>query len=438
VGQKRLSSSHECNLSRIIDRNGRQSVLRAAGAATIGNVFESYDFTIYAAFAVPISRSFFPAGNEQTSLFLGFATFGLGFVARPIGAIFLGGHADRHGRRAALILTLLLMALGTGIIACCPTYDRIGIWAPIVIILARLIQGFSAGGEVGGAIAILAEYAPAEHRALYASFQQWSQGGATLMSALVATIIALLLPPRAILAWGWRLAFMVGLLIVPVGLYIRRELEDAPLFKESQHVSKLPILVVLRNHWLAVLTGMLVVMLWTVAQYIANYFPTFAVRELKVSLFQSYLGLLVVGTVLMFCPVMGIVADRFQRRRVMIFGALGLIIVSYPAFSYVIAAPSVKHLVITQITVATFMLIYTAPASAVLAELFPTAVRATGVALTYSLGVTIFGGFTPAIITALISWTGKPISVAFYLMGAATVSFIAMLMVKDRTGEVLS
>jgi len=418
----------------------RLSVGRAVAAATVGNMLEWYDFTIYAAFAVPISKAFFPADSEVVSLLLSFVTFGLGFVARPFGAAFLGGYADRKGRRNALSLTILLMALGTAIIALCPGYDRIGLAAPIVIIVARLIQGFSAGGEIGGAVSTLVEHAPPERRGLYGSFQQLSQGGSTMLSGLVAIIISLALSPAEIGAWGWRLAFGVGLLIAPVGLYIRRELQDAPVFTQTaaEHKAELPIRVILRHHWRAVLTGMLVVMLWTVAQYIANYFPTFAVRELKVPLSTSYLGPLVVGAVLLFCPIVGVLADRFRRKNVMIAGALGLLIVAYPAFSYLIASPTPEHLVVTQIIVATFMLIYTAPASAVLAELFPTSVRATGISITYSLGVAIFGGFTPAIITALISWTGAPVAVAYYLMGAALVSLVTVFTLTDHTGEVLS
>ena len=419
--------------------NPRQSAGRAVIAATVGNMLEWYDFTIYAAFAVPISKSFFPADSEVVSLLLGFVTFGLGFVARPFGAAFLGGYADRRGRRDALSLTILLMAFGTGIIALCPSYDSIGISAPLIILLARLIQGFSAGGEIGGAVSTLVEHAPPERRGLFASFQQMSQGGSTMLSGLVAMTIALALPADAVAAWGWRLAFVVGLLIAPVGLYIRRELEDAPLFKQKiSHEQGAPIRIVLRDHWRAVVTGMLIVMLWTVAQYIANYFPTFAVRELKVSLSQSYLGPLVVGAVLLFCPLVGILSDRYQRKRVMMVGALGLLLVAYPAFAFLIAAPSTERLVATQIAVAVFMLIYTAPASAVLAELFPTPVRATGISLTYSLGVAVFGGFTPAIITALIGWTAQPVSVAFYLMAAALISLVTVLTLKDRTGEVLS
>jgi len=267
----------------------RQTVGRAVVAATVGNMLEWYDFTIYAAFALPISKAFFPADNEVVSLLLSFVTFGLGFVARPFGAAFLGGYADRKGRRNALSLTILLMALGTAIIALCPGYDRIGLAAPIVIILARLIQGFSAGGEIGGAISTLVEHAPPNRRGLYGSFQQLSQGASTLLSGLVAIIIALALSPVQIGDWGWRLAFAVGLVIAPVGLYIRRELEDAPVFKQAAAAPKTepPIRIVVRDHWRAILAGMMIVMLWTVAQYLANYFPTFAVRELKVSLSTS-------------------------------------------------------------------------------------------------------------------------------------------------------
>jgi MHS family proline/betaine transporter-like MFS transporter len=371
------------------------------------------------------------------SLLLGLITFGLGFVARPFGAVFLGSYADRRGRRDALSLTIMLMALGTAIIAFCPGYDRIGLAAPIIILLARLVQGFSAGGEIGGAVSTLVEFAPPSRRALYASFQQMSQGGSTMLSGLVAMMIALALPAAEVSAWGWRLAFVVGLCIAPVGLYIRRELEDAPLFKNAEHVRELPIRAVLRDHWRTVLMGMLIVMAWTVAQYITNYFPTFAARELKVSLTQSFLGPLVVGIVLFFCPLVGAAADRFRRKRVMIVGAVGLALVAYPAFAFLIAQPSPEHVVVTQIAVALFMLIYTAPASAVLAELFPTSVRATGVSLTYSLGVAIFGGFTPAMITALIGWTGQPVAIAYYLTAAALISLVAVLALKDRTGEVL-
>ncbi len=418
----------------------RQSVGRAVAAATVGNMLEWYDFTIYAAFAVAISKNFFPADSEIVSLLLSFVTFGLGFVARPFGAAILGGYADRRGRRNALGVTIILMALGTGIIAVCPTYERIGLAAPLIIILGRLIQGFSAGGEIGGAVSTLVEHAPPNRRALYGSYQQLSQGGSTLLASLVAIILSLALSPAQIGDWGWRVAFAVGLLIAPVGLYIRRQIEDAAVFTEKAAASadRQPAWLVFRDHWRTVLAGMLMVMLWTVAQYIASYFPTFAVRELKVSLSTSYVGPFVVGSVLLFCPIVGLLADRFGRKTVMAVGALGLLVSAYPAFAFLIASPTPAHVVETQFVIAFFMLIYTAPASAVLAELFPTRVRATGIALTYSFGVAIFGGFTPAIITALISWTAASVSIAYYLMGAALVSLIAVLTLSDKTGKTLS
>ena len=417
-----------------------QSMFRVVAAATIGNMLEWYDFTIYAAFAIPISQHFFPTDSEVVSLLLSFITFGLGFIARPFGAVVLGDYADRKGRRNALGLTILLMAAGTGIVALCPGYDTIGIAAPCIIVAARLLQGFSAGGEIGGAVALLTETAPPEKRALFASFQQLAQGGSTMLSGLVALLIAAALPVQAVNDWGWRIAFLVGLLIAPVGFYIRRALDDAPAFVHAVKLrpDEAPILLVLRDHWRPVLTGMLIVMLWTVAQYLTNYFPTFAGKQLKLPLTSAYLGPFVVGTVLLLCPLIGALADRFRRRRIMQIGGLGLLGAAYPAYAWLIAAPSDFRLICSQIVIALGMLVYTAPASAVLAELFPTRLRATGVALTYSLGVALFGGFTPAIITALIDYTGSPIAIAFYLMAAAIVSLLTLFAVRDRTGEVLS
>jgi MFS family permease len=421
-------------------RSVHPSPLRAVVAATIGNMLEWYDFVIYAAFAIPISKSFFPVADDRVSLLLGFITFGLGFVARPFGAIILGGYADRCGRSKALGVTILLMALGTSLIALCPSYQRIGLSAPMIVLVARLIQGLSAGGAIGGTISMLVESAPPGSRALYASLQQLSQGAQIMLAGLVPLVLTLVLPAGAISEWGWRLAFAMGLLIVPVGVYIRREIHESPIFKEkmTERPSDPSIAIVLRHHGRAVLTGIFIVMLWTISQYIIYSFPVFAQQQLRLPLSTSYLGSVVVGAVWLLCPLVGMLADRFQRKRVMLVGGLGMLCAAYPAYAYLIAAPNVHRLVTTQIVLMIFFLIYSTPASTVLAEMFPTAVRATGISLTYSLGVTIFGGFTPAIVTALVGWTGRPIFVAFYLMGAAVISSIAMLTLRDRTAEALS
>ena len=418
----------------------RPNPARAIVAATVGNMLEWYDFTIYAAFAVQISRAFFPSGNELTSLLYSFITFGIGFFARPFGAAVLGAYSDRRGRGAALSLTIFLMALGTGMIALCPTYASIGPLAPVIIVLARLIQGFSAGGEIGSAVSVLVENAPAHRRGFFASFQQMAQGGSTMLSGLVALTLALTLTPVQLGDWGWRIAFMIGLLIAPVGIYIRRTLADGEAFSAKAAAARPEhkAWTIARSHWRTVLAGMFVVMLWTVAQYITNYMPTYASRELKMSLSNSYFGPFVTGIILLFCPLVGVLADRFNRRRVMAVGAAGLFCVAYPAFSYLASHPDLPSLIAVQCVIGFFMLIYTAPASAVLAELFPTPVRATGIALTYSFGVALFGGFTPANITALIGFTGTPVAIAFYLMGAAAISFVTVLLVTDRTGQQLA
>jgi len=412
---------------------------RAIIAATVGNMLEWYDFTIYAAFAVQISRSFFPTSDETVSLMLSFVTFGLGFLARPIGAIFLGAYADRNGRSGALSLTIFLMAIGTAIIALCPTYASIGIAAPIIVLIGRLVQGFSAGGEIGGAVSTLVEYAPAERRGFFASFQQLSQGGSTMLSGLVSFCIALSLSAAQIDSWGWRVAFLVGLLIAPVGIYIRRSLKESQVFETAKAQAKdhSPIKDVIVDHWRGLLAGMFVVMMWTVAQYITNYMPTFASRELHMSLSNAYFGPIVTGIVLFFSPLVGLLADRFRRKWVMASGAIAAICLAYPLFSNLVANPTLATLIMTQIGVGFCMLIYTAPASAVLAELFPTHMRATGVSLCYSLGVALFGGFTPALITLLISWTHQPVAIAFYLMTTAVISLFVILTIKDHTGEAL-
>lgn len=424
-----------------IDAAGRRGrAVRAVAAAVTGNMLEFYDFIIYASFAGPISRAFFPSGSELTSLLLSFVTFGLGFVARPFGAAVLGAYADRRGRRKALSLTILLMALGTGMIALCPGFASIGIAAPLIVVAARLVQGFSAGGEIGSALSVLVEHAPAERRGFYASFQQMAQGGALMLSALVSLAIALSLSADQVGEWGWRLAFLFGLLIAPVGFYIRRSLPEAPVFEAARaeapaHGSAREVFA---GHWRAILVGMLLVLLWTVAQYLTSFMPTFASRELKMSLPNAYLGPLVTSVFLVASPLVGRLADRFNRKAVMAVGALGLLVAPWFAFSRLAGHRDLASLLLAQSAVGLFMLIYTAPASAVLAELYPTRIRATGIAITYSLSVAIFGGFTPANLTLLIGWTGDPVSVAWYLMAAAAVSLITVLSITDRTGQTLA
>ncbi|PKU23401.1 MFS transporter [Telmatospirillum siberiense] len=407
---------------------------KAIAAATVGNLLEIYDFIAYAMFAVPISKAFFPPGNDYVALILTFVTFGMGFLARPLGALVIGAYADRHGRKGALSVTILMMAAGTAVIAFCPTYHSIGLAAPILVTLGRILQGFSAGGEVGGAVATLLENAPLKRRGFYSALQQTSQGCAVLVTGLVGVVMTQLFSQDEIMNGFWRIAFMIGLLIAPVGFYIRSRVEETPAFlsvRKEARESRILTLVV--RHIRSVLLGILVMVLWTVATYVSNYFTTYAVREIHLSLQQSYIGQISYGiTMLIVCPLAGRLSDAVGRLRCLITGAIGIGLVAYPAFWFLINHPGLGSLCLAQISIALFLALYASTASTVLGELFPTTVRATGVSLSYSFGVTIFGGFTPVIVTALLGYTGDKLAIAYYLIGAALFSILPLLLMRRR------
>ncbi|UXN02763.1 MFS transporter [Bartonella sp. HY406] len=399
-------------------------------AAVLGGALEWYDFGAYALFAFVISKQFFPAENEVVSLLLTFITFAVGFVTRPLGAIVLGAYSDRVGRKSALSLTMLLMALGMAIIAFCPTYAQIGIFAPIIIVIARLIQGISAGGEIGSALSILVETAPKHKRGQYAAWQQVSQTGAFLVAGLVGWSITSLLDADQVASWGWRVAFAFGMLVAPVGFYIRKQIDESPEFLAQnakgpkEHV---PFAVLAKNNGKALLIGIGIVIIWTVTSKTASSFmPTYAITNLKMELSSPYLGMIVVGIVLLFCPFVGAWSDRIGRKPIMIGAAAAIFVSAYPAFWILSAYPTVWVLIAQQFFYAVLMVFYTAPASAALSELYPTAFRSSGISLSYNIAVTIFGGFSPVISTALIGFTGDNRAIAYYIMFAALVSIIAL------------
>ena len=407
---------------------------KAIGAATVGNLLEIYDFIAYGMFAVPISKAFFPAENEYVALILTFVTFGMGFLARPLGAFVIGAWADRHGRKGALSVTILMMAGGTAVIAICPTYRSIGLAAPILVTLGRILQGFSAGGEVGGALATLIENAPPRRRGFYAALQQMSQGCAVMATGIVGVVMTQLFSQDEIMNGAWRIAFLIGLLIAPVGFYIRTRVAETPeflLIEKKAHESRI-WRIVIDNLW-PIILGILIMVLWTIATYVSNYFTTYAVREIHLSLQQSYIGQISYGiTMLIVCPLSGRLSDSIGRLRCLLFGAIGIGVVAYPTFWYLIHTSTLASLCIAQIVIAIFLALYASTASTVLGELFPTAVRATGVSLSYSFGVTIFGGFTPVLVTALLGYTGDKLSIAYYLIGAALFSAIPIILMQRR------
>ncbi|WP_225770053.1 MFS transporter [Inquilinus sp. Marseille-Q2685] len=410
----------------------------AIAAATIGNGLEWFDFTVYGFFTPIIARLFFPAGDDLTSILLTVGTYGVGFFMRPVGAVVLGVYADRAGRKAALTLTILLMAIGTALLGFAPTYAQAGIVGPLVIVLARLIQGFSAGGEIGGATAFLIEYAPPRKRGFYASWQQTSQALAVVLGGVCGTIVTQALDPAAIDSWGWRVPFLFGLLIGPVGFYIRARIDETPVFTDDRiRKSESPLRDALAEHPRGIASGFGVTILWTVCTYVLLfYMTTYAVKQLGIPLADAFVATTIGGVVLMLgCPLAGALSDRVGRKRLLLAAAIAIGVLVWPLFAWVNATPTLAVLATVQAILGLLLAAFTGPAPALLAEQFPAGLRSTGLSLAYNFAVTIFGGFAAVIVTLLIEETGSKLAPSFYVIAAAVVSALTLLAMRDRTGQ---
>ncbi|PZX34702.1 MFS transporter, MHS family [Cupriavidus phytorum] len=406
---------------------------RAIIATVIGNGLEWFDFTVYSFFAVIIARLFFPTGNDLSSLLLAVATFGVGFFMRPVGGIVLGVYADRVGRKAALSLTILLMALGTTLIGIAPTYDQIGILAPLLIVVARLMQGFSAGGEMGGATAFLTEYAPARQRAYYSSWIQASIGVAVLLGAAVGTFVTSSLSPEALNSWGWRLPFLLGIVIGPVGYYIRHHLDETPAFRDTAERADSPLKEIFQAYPRETTASFSMVILWTVCTYVLLfYMPTYAVKVLKVPQADGFVAGMAGGCAIMvFAPLVGLLADRIGRRVLLSGSALLILVLAWPMFAYINHVPGLASLLVFQLVFGVLIATYTGPILAAFSELFPARVLSTGLSVAYNFAVTIFGGFASFIITWLIATTGSSMAPAIYVMIAAAISLVGTRFVRE-------
>ncbi|CAG2137580.1 Proline/betaine transporter [Cupriavidus yeoncheonensis] len=409
---------------------------RAITATILGNGFEWFDFMVYGFFAITIGQLFFPTGNELTSLLLSVATFGVGFVVRPIGGILIGMYSDRVGRKAALSLTILLMAGGTALIGIAPTYEQIGIGAPILIIIARLLQGFSAGGEMGSATAFLTEHAPANQKGYYASWIQSSIGFAVVLGAAAGTVLTLWLTPEEVKAWGWRIPFLLGILIGPIGFYIRSNVDETPAFLATTEKVKKPFSEVLSNFPRETFTTFSMVILWTVCIYVLLfYMPTYAVKTLKMPQSMSFIAGVVGGLIItVLSPFVGALSDRMGRKKILALSSGGILLLAYPMFALVVSAPTQTNLVIFQTVFGILIAGYTGPILAAFSEIFPTRVLSTGLSVAYNIAVMTFGGFASLILTWLIATTGSAMAPALYVIAAAAVSFAGVTLgFRDRT-----
>jgi MFS transporter, MHS family, proline/betaine transporter len=398
---------------------------RAVVAASIGNALEWFDFAVYGFFAVTMARVFFPAANETVSLLVALATFGVPFVLRPLGAIVIGSFADRHGRKAAFMLTITLMMLGTAIIAVAPPFSAIGLLAPILVVTARMIQGFSAGGEFGSATAFLAEQNP-QRRGFFASWQFASQGLTTILATAFGATLAGSLTTEQMESWGWRIPFIFGLMIGPVAYYIRRHVEETIEFR-STPASKTPLREAISESKERLLISFGAVVLVTVATYTVLFMPTYAIRQLGLPPYSGFVAGLLTGTIqLLLIPIVGTLSDRIGRLPIAFVSAAAILLSIYPMFAWLTATPSIQTLLIVQAIIGLLTAGYMGGLPALMSELFPTRVRTTGLSISYSFGVAIFGGFAPFINAWLIEVTGSKLAPSFYLMLAAAISLAAL------------
>ncbi|WP_322014256.1 MFS transporter [Paraburkholderia sp. J12] len=410
----------------------RTSPFRLIAACSIGNALEMYDFTVYSFFALLIGRLFFPSDSPYGSLLLAVATFGIGFVMRPLGAFVIGSYADRRGRKAAMTLTIGLMVAGTLCIAFAPTYAQAGVLGSLVILAGRLLQGFSLGGEIGAATAMLMESGSVGQRGFRVSWQLGSQGISALLGALTGALLYVFLTPAALESWGWRLPFLGGLAIAPVGLYIRSKLDET---HEAAPDAKSPLGTLLREHGKQVVQGILAVTAGTVGMYLVVFFmPTYMIRVLKMPPSLSLLSGCATGlTMLVASLVSGRLADRLARRKPLVLASLFFnIVVVVPAFWLMTRYPSVPLVLLLSVVMTAATNLGSTPMLLIMMELLPKHVRASGLSVIYSIGVTVFGGSSQFVVTWLLAKTGNPLTPALYLVACAIVTLFAVLSIREN------
>lgn len=407
---------------------------KAVFATVLGNGLEWFDFTVYSFFSVIIAKVFFPTESEVVSYLIALATFGVGFFMRPVGGILIGIYADKVGRKAALTLTIVSMAAGTLIIGLTPSYASIGLAAPLLIVFARLLQGFSAGGEMGSATAFLTEHAPAHRKTYYSSWIQASIGIAVLFGAGLGTLVTTVLSEDSLYSWGWRVPFILGgCLIGPVAYYIRRQLHETPVFEEADKVDA-PLAEVYRHYPRETLTSFSMIILWTVCTYVLLfYMPSYASRILELPSWMGFSAGMIGGLMIfIFSPIVGHFSDIKGKKPFLLSASILIFALAYPLFALINFYPTFANLVLFQIVFGILIAGYTGPILAAFTDLFPAKVLSTGLSVAYNFAVAIFGGFAAFNITWLISATGSNMAPAFYVMIAAIISTYGCYLFQDK------
>jgi MHS family proline/betaine transporter-like MFS transporter len=402
---------------------------RAVIAAVVGNGLEWYNFMLYGVFAAIIAKLYFPTANALTSLLLSLGTFSVGFFMRPLGAAILGAYSDRHGRKAALSLTIMLMCIGTAMIAVMPTYAQIGLTAPILLMVARLMQGFSTGGEMGNATAFMREYAPEGRTGYYVSWVYASSSLFIALGSAVGTIVSRGFSPEALESWGWRVPFLLGLLIGPVGYLLRTRIADPPEHRRTHEPTGTPFRDVITKHPKEAFASGALITLSTICTYtLLIYTPVYAVRALHLTQSAGFTATMV-GTVTAgaLIPVFGHFVDRLGPRWFLRTAPMLLFMLAYPMFVLVNASPSLTTLLVYQVVFGVVIAMYQGPILTGIGDMFPNRALATGLGLADNIAVSVFGGTAAFMITSLIALTGSNMVPAFYIMAGAVVGLLGTL-----------
>lgn len=412
----------------------RQRARRAVVASSLGNALEWYDITLFAFLAGTISTVFYP-GDTLAGQLMTWATFGITFVVRPLGAVLIGNYADKHGRKAALSLTIGLMTLGVFIIVVLPGFKTIGISAAVILAIARIIQGISAGGEFGSATAFLTENA-SRGKAYYASWQVATQGASLILSAGVTLLLTSTLSTQAMTSWGWRVAFAVGLLIGPVGIYVRTKMGDTPEFEAAEKdETHQPVATLFKHHLGRLFAAIAIIALATFSVYLLTYLVSYS-KKIGLPSWAPLLGAAIAGAInLIGAPLVGIWADRIGTTRIMLGASILGAVLGWPAFYLLQHGPSAGMMIGYTIFVGVFMTLYFAPLPGLLSELFPIQVRGSGMTIAYSVGVAVFGGFAPLIMTALVEGTKLPAVPGVYYVVCAVLSVIGVSLARWRFAQ---
>ncbi len=413
----------------IAEARGAAAATKLIVASSLGNALEFYEILVYGYFAVVISKVFFPVGDEAVSLLVTYGTFGISFLARPVGAIFFGHYGDRNGRKNALTLSIGLMTLGTALMTVMPSYDAVGLAAPVLVIVARLVQGFSVGGEFASSTAFLVEHRP--DRAGFFGSWQWSSQG---LAALVATGFGVLLTTNMsaadLQAWGWRIPFAFGLLVGPVGYYIRSHMAETPAFADSGP-AEAPLRDLFATQWDRLVLTVGAVAASTSSQYILVYMPTYAIRELHLPASLGFTAALIAAALqAVAVPFVGIFVDRVGQSRVMMASAALFFLTAYPAFVFVEGNRTLAVLILVVCWFSLLKSFFSGALPSLMGKIFPVHTRVSGMALSYNISVPIFGGFAPFIAQWLIELSGSKLAPSYYLMATALLSLAALALLR--------